>query len=220
LILNPSATFAEKGTRGIGAVYSLDKTARDPHETEGHHYLYLGSSYGLSSRTNFWLYHSRVLGRYEDEHLQFSGVQIKQRVTRHVAVGALVQWGNQQGEQLFAAVRFPLYRARHNGSEEEHERARAALDFHLGILWARWRGEWEGEEWVPYAGLTWQPTGRWLFVTEIRERQRNFLKPSWLIAVQYQLHRQWQLVLGWYQSGLSDRPYLMLGIGAGIGITR
>ncbi|MEZ8220937.1 hypothetical protein GG496_001107 [Candidatus Fervidibacteria bacterium JGI MDM2 JNZ-1-D12] len=223
MILSPTATFAGKGEWGFGAFYMLDKTARAPQGVAGHHYLYFGSSYSLSHQTNLWVYHNRVLGRYEDEHLQMSGFLLKQKVTKNLAVGILAQWGNQSGEEIFAAARLPIIKAKESKNENEHEETRwsATLDLHVGVMWARWRGEWEGEEWVPYTGLTWQPAKGWVVTVEIRERQKDFLKPSWMVSIQRQLNRQWQLIIGLSQSGLSDKPHPFIGLGLGIaGVTR
>lgn len=196
----------------------LDKTAKAPQGIAGHHYLYFGASYSLSPKTNLWLYHSRVLGRFEDEHLQMSGVLLKQKVAENLAVGILLQWGNQRGEEIFAAAKLPLVTAKRNEHEEEgEEKWSPTLDLHIGIMWARWRGEWEGEEWLPYFGLVWSPTRNWTVTAEIRERQKNFLKPAWMLAIHRQINRQWQLILGVTQSGLSDRPYPFVGLGIGVG---
>lgn len=219
MILNPTATFAGKGEGGFGAFYMFDKTRRAPQGIAGHHYLYLGTSYAFSPKTNLWVYHSRVLGRYEDEHLQMSGLMLKQEVIENLAIGILAQWGNQRGEEIFAVARLPILKVRNNKGESEPNKSRwsATLDLHFGLMWARWRGEWEGEEWLPYIGLTWQPSEGWLLTAEIRERQKNFLKPAWMIAVHHQVSRQWQLIVGVTQSGLSDRPYPFFGLGLGIG---
>jgi hypothetical protein len=225
LVLNPTATFVGEKGMGVGAFYLMDKTARAPQGIAGHHYLFLNATYGLSPKTDILVFHSRVLGRYEDEHLQMSGLILKQRLSKNLALGIEGQWGNQRGIQVFGALRMPLQKEREteHGEEaergEEHERA-SPLNLHLGVFWARWRGEWEGEEFVPYGGLSWQPTKGWLVTAELRARQKSFLKQSWMIAVHRQLNRNWQLTLGLVQSGLSDRPYISLGLGTGIGIVR
>jgi len=193
----------------------LDKTAKAPQGTAGHHYLYLGSSYSLSSRLNLWVYHSRVLGRYEDEHLQMSGLLIKFKAAKNLAVGGLLQWGNERGGEIFVAAKLPLLASKEG--EHEEEKWSPTLDLHIGAMWAKWRGEWEGEEWLPYIGFVWQPARGWTVTAEIKERQKGFLKPAWLFSVHRQLNRQWQLVLGMSQSGLSDRPYPFIGVGTGIG---
>ncbi len=203
----------------------LDKTSKAPQGTAGHHYFYFGTSYGLSSRTGFWVYHSRVLGRYEDEHLQMSGLLLKHQVAKNLATGILAQWGNQRGEGIFVAARLPLIETKtelkgENENEHGEMQRLSVLDLHAGIMWTKWRGEWEGEEWFPYIGLSWQPRKGWLVTAEIRERQKDFLKPSWMIAIHRQLNREWQLVVGLSQSGLSDRPYPFFGLGVGIGLVR
>ncbi len=181
--------------------------------TAGHHYLFTGANYGISARTDAWFYHSRVLGRYEDEHLQMSGLLLKYRISPRFAIGGLIQRGNQRGEEVFAAMRIPLGSDR----DEEEGKRRSRLDLHLGAMWAQWRGEWEGTEWSPYVGLSWQPANDWLLTAEIRERQKDFLKPAWMIAVHRTFGNRWQLTIGFHQSGLSDRPYLFIGLGSGFG---
>ncbi len=214
MVLNPTATFVGKGTRGVATFYLRDKTAQAPVGTSGHHYFYTGISYGLSPRTDVFLYHSRVLGRFEDEHLQMSGVQIKQRLSRTAAVGIFLQQGNQRGESVFFALRFPL--ASQRGAGEER---RDILHLHAGILFSRWRGEWRGEDWTPYLGLSWQLSEKWLLTAEIREHPKSFLKPPWMVAVHRSVGQLW-LVVGWHQSGLSDRPYPFIGIGTAAAIVR
>ena len=219
MVLNPTATFVGEKGIGVGAFYLMDKTDRAPQGIAGHHYLFLNATYGLSPNTDVLVYHSRVLGRYEDEHLQMSGLMIKQRLSKNLALGILGQWGNQRGVQVFGAIRIPLQKEREAENGEERERV-SSLNLHLGVFWARWRGEWEGDEIVPYGGLSWQPNKGWLVTAELRAKQKGFLKQSWMVAVHRQLNRSWQLTLGLVQSGLSDRPYLSIGLGTGIGIVR
>jgi len=206
---------------GFGAFYLRDKTAKAPQGIAGHHYIFVNATYGLTPRTDLLVYHSRVLGRYEDEHLQMSGVLFKQRLSGNLAAGVLTQWGNQRGVQGFVAVRIPL-RGDEGGHTEEEENGgkQSALNLHLGFFWAKWKGEWEGEEFVPYAGLSWQPADGWLVTAELRARQKNFLKQAWMFAVHRQLSQRWLLTFGIAQSGLSDRPYISIGLGTGVGIVR
>ncbi|MCS7254518.1 MAG: hypothetical protein RMK18_11925 [Armatimonadota bacterium] len=216
--MSPSATFVKKGSVGWSAFYTSDKTARTIGiigRISGHHYLYFGTNYGLSSRTNLWLYHGRVLGRYEDEHLQMSGLIIKQQLTKDLAMGILNQWGNQRGEGVFLAMKLPLIASKGSECEGDGDEQSPRLNLHMGITWSRWRSEWEGEEWTPYIGLTYHPKARFSVIAEIQERKRDFFKPSWVIAIHYQLSRQWGFSVGLNQSGLSDRPYPFLGLSIG-----
>jgi hypothetical protein len=91
LVLNPTAIFVGEKGMGVGAFYYMDKTARAPQGIAGHHYLFLITTYGLSPKTDILVYHSRVLGRYEDEHLQMSGLILKQRFSKNLALGILGQ---------------------------------------------------------------------------------------------------------------------------------
>lgn len=219
-MLSPTATFVGKKGSGFGAFYISDKTARAPQGTAGHHYLFLNTTYGLSENADLVLYHSRVLGRYEDEHLQMSGLLLKYRLSPNLASGVLMQLGNQRGVQGFMAVRLTLGSASKSKEGNPERERESALTLHLGVSWAHWKGEWEGEEIVPYIGVSWQITNGWLITAELVERQKNFLKPSWMVAVHRKLSGQWQLTTGFVQSGLSDRPYFSVGLGTGISIVR
>lgn len=148
-----------------------------------------------------------------------TGLLVKQRVGSQMAVVFLIQAGNQKGLELGAAVRLPLKKgAKMQPANEQEATDRAdRLDLHIGWIWARWRGEWVGEERFPYAGVTWQMKNGWRTTAEIADRKKQFLKPSWMIAVHPPIGRDWQVVVGLHQSGLSDRPYPFIGAGVGIG---
>ncbi len=218
--LKPDSNFCWRKGRGLRRFLPAGQNRKS---TAGHCWspLHLRKRHLRSyPRTDLLVYHSRVLGRYEDEHLQMSGVLFKQRLSGNLAAGVLTQWGNQRGVQGFVAVRIPLRGDEGGHTEEENGGKQSALNLHLGFFWAKWKGEWEGEEFVPYAGLSWQPADGWLVTAELRARQKNFLKQAWMFAVHRQLSQRWLLTFGIAQSGLSDRPYISIGLGTGVGIVR
>ncbi|MCS7224527.1 MAG: hypothetical protein NZ959_08230 [Armatimonadetes bacterium] len=210
-MLNPTASFVGEGGSGVSTFFSLDRTRQAPQGLAGHHYFGFALSHGVRDGTDLWFYHTRVLGRYEDEHLQMTGFMVKQKIGPKSAGGILLQIGSQRGYGLFLGRRFPLLGG--NG-----EKSSDRLQLHLGLMWANWKGEWSGEEWVPYAGISHEIDRRLRLTIEIRERQKDFLKPTWLLAAHYQLNARWLLVTGLHQSGLSDRAYPFLAIGSGVGI--
>ena len=216
--MHPTANLIPTKAFGFGALYLSDKTTKAPIPggLSGHRYYSFGVNYGLSSGMNLFIYHNRVIGRYHDEHIQMTGLILKQRVSGNLALGLILHSGNQDGRGAFVVFRLPLIERRE--SKQEHEkRTQTPLNLHLGLMWTDWRGEWTGKELVPYGGISWSFGNSWMLTAEIEKRRENFFEPAWAISVQRRIGKGGQIIVGVNQSGISDRPHIFLGFGTGGG---
>lgn len=221
--MHPTADFVPAKGFGFGALYLSDKTTKAPIPggLSGHRYYSLSANYGLSSGTNLFVYHNRVVGRYHDEHLQMTGLILKQRLTSNLAIGLIAQVGNQDGKGAYIAFRLPLIKRGEGKQEDENgdkrKQTKMTLNLHFGLLWTNWRGEWTGKELVPYGGVSWSLGDGWLVTAEVEKRRENFFEAAWAISVQRRIGRDGQVIVGVNQSGISDRAHIFLGFGVGIG---
>lgn len=95
--MHPSANFVRAGGFGVGLLYPSDKTTKAPipKGLSGHRCYSFSANYGLSSGANLVLYHNCVIGRYYHEHIQMSNLFTKRKLAENVAIGLILQGGNQ-----------------------------------------------------------------------------------------------------------------------------